>query len=533
MDLLQWPWIQALIALSTIIICYCFHSLITGKHAQQNLLPEAGGGWPLFGHLFMLSGPDPLHISLSNMADKHGPLFTIRVGPRRGLVVNSWEGAKECYKTNDVAFSTRPRTAAIAHMGYNFAMFGFSNYGPYWREMRKISTLRLLSNRKITALGPMIQARIQALMRSMNEDYWRRVGTRQATVVDLSKIFGDLTIGLMVRTVAGNVEKEMDLEQGEKWRQAVREFIRMMNVFTVSDVVPSLKWLDSLTGAHEAFRRTGKNLDAMLQAWLDEHKKLMKESGTEMEEEEEEDDFMSEMLNVADGVSQEFPVFDADTINKATCQTMMVGGVDTMTVTLTWAISLLLNNRGAMIRVQEELDRHVGRERVVQESDMENLVYTQAVMKETLRLQPPLPVNVREAGEDCVVTGHHIPAGTRLFVNAWKIQRDPRVWDNPLEFRPERFLTGRWQEVDVAGLHYELLPFGGGRRACPGIYLALRTTQLVLATILHEFELETPSGEAVDMTGSFGTTNMKATPLEVCLRPRLSPQLYRDGSNAD
>lgn len=206
-------------------------------------------------------------------------------------------------------------------------------------------------------------------------------------------------------------------------------------------------------------------------------------------------------------------------------QTMMVGGTETTAATLTWALSLLLNNRHTLEKSQHELDIHVGRQRLVTESDLDKLVYLRAVVKETMRLQPAIPVNPREAGEDCVVAGYHIPAGTRLFVNTWKIQRDPRVWDHPLEFRPERFLTTH-KEVDFQGLHFELLPFGGGRRVCPAISFAQRAIELALATFLQGFDVDTPSGEPVDMDVSFGTTNMRVTPLEVCLNPRLSPQHY-------
>ncbi|KAL0449748.1 UNVERIFIED_CONTAM: cytochrome [Sesamum latifolium] len=205
---------------------------------------------------------------------------------------------------------------------------------------------------------------------------------------------------------------------------------------------------------------------------------------------------------------------------------MILAGSDTTTVTLTWALCLLLNNQHTLRRAQEELDKHIGRERLVKESDLEKLVYIKAIIKETLRIQPPAPLlSPRESVEDCTVAGYHIPAGTRLIMNLWKLHRDPRVWDDPLEFQPERFPV-KHKEVDVQGKHYELLPFGGGRRICPGISFALRVMELALASFLHGFEIEKFSNEAIDMRGSLGLTNMKATPLEVFLKPRLSPNLY-------
>lgn len=203
----------------------------------------------------------------------------------------------------------------------------------------------------------------------------------------------------------------------------------------------------------------------------------------------------------------------------------MVGGTETTAAALTWALTLLLNNPHTLKKAQEELDIHVGRERLVNESDLETLAYIRAVIKETMRLQPPIPVNPRETGEDCMVAGYHIPAGTRLFVNNWTIQRDPRVWVDPLEFRPERFLTSH-KDIDFQGLHFELLPFGGGRRVCPAVSFAQRAAELTLASFLQAFDIGTPSAEPIDTAAGFGTTNMIVAPLEVCLKPRLSPPHY-------
>ena len=207
-------------------------------------------------------------------------------------------------------------------------------------------------------------------------------------------------------------------------------------------------------------------------------------------------------------------------------QSLILGGNDTTVVTLTWALSLLLNNRHTLQRAQDELDVHVGRHRQVDELDISNLVYLQAVVKETLRLYPALPLSVpRYAMEDCTVAGFHVPAGTRLFVNLWKLQRDPAVWSDPLEFKPERFLNDH-THLDFRGTNFEYIPFGSGRRSCPGISFALLVVHLTLARLLHGFALDTVSGTPVDMSESPGLTNPKATPLEVKLTPRLPSELY-------
>ncbi|GER54626.1 cytochrome P450 [Striga asiatica] len=480
------------------------------KNATNSLSPpEADGGWPVIGHLRLLSGPELPHIVLSAMADKYGPVFTIRLGVYRALVVSSWEAAKECFTTNDVVFSNRPRTAAIEHMGYKFAILGFSQYGPYWREMRKISAVRLLSGFKVSTFGHLFETEIARMVRLL------RGGQG---CFEMKQIIGDMTIGLMLRIIlnSNRDDEKIDGAKGEKLREGIREFFRKLDEVTVPDVVPSLKWLDRFCGTNESFKKTGHDMDSLMQAWLDDQKRR----GTT------DDSFMAEMIAVADEVARQFPKYSADTITKATCQAMLLGGTDTMTVTLTWALSLLLNNRHTIREAQQELDLHVGRERLVKASDTESLIYIRAVIKETLRLYPPFALLLpHESAEDCHVAGYYIPAGTRLILNAWKLHRDPRVWANPLQFQPERFLSGH-KEIDVRGQHFELLPFGGGRRICPGIAFSLQFTVLALASLLHAFDIDTTSGEAVDMKGSLGSTNVKAAPLEVVLTPRLSPAVY-------
>lgn len=174
----------------------------------------------------------------------------------------------------------------------------------------------------------------------------------------------------------------------------------------------------------------------------------------------------------------------------------------------------------------------VGKERQVEESDLKNLVYLKAVLKETLRLYPAAPLSLpRKSIADCIVSGYQIPAGTELFVNLYKIHRDPKVWQDPSEFRPERFLTTS-KDYDDRGQTFEFMPFGSGRRICPGISLAHQAMQFTLANLLHGFEVSTPSGELVDMSEGFGITNLKTTPLEVILTHRLPQNIYNNSTMA-
>lgn len=200
---------------------------------------------------------------------------------------------------------------------------------------------------------------------------------------------------------------------------------------------------------------------------------------------------------------------------------MIAGGSESSSVTLTWAMSLLLNNPNAMKKAQQELDAVVGRNRRVNESDIPNLVYLEAIIKETMRIYPPGPLlGPREFLKDCIVANYFVPKGTQLIPNIWKIQTDPRVWPAPLEFKPERFLTTH-KDVDLKGNHFGLIPFGSGRRGCPGIAFGLQMVHFTLAGFLHSFEVENLTGQPVDMSENFGMANEKVLPLHVLLTSRL------------
>lgn len=193
---------------------------------------------------------------------------------------------------------------------------------------------------------------------------------------------------------------------------------------------------------------------------------------------------------------------------------------------LTWTLSLLLNNPNVMRQAQEEIDAKVGKEMWVEETDIKNLFYLQAIAKETLRLYPPTPLSLpRLAMQDCNVAGYVIPKGTALFVNVWKLHRDPRIWSEPDKFMPERFLSSQCgaMEIELSGQDFEFAftPFGPGRRICPAINFATQVTQLTLARMLQGFDFRTPSNLPVDMAEDQGINLFKTVPLEVLAMPRL------------
>ncbi|OVA10800.1 Cytochrome P450 [Macleaya cordata] len=534
----------AVIGLLIFIFYYLWRrTLISTKTHKGAPPPEPAGAWPIIGHLHLLEGASRLlHQTLGTMADKYGPIFTIRLGMRRVLVVSNSELAKECFTTKDKIFLSRPNSVAVKLMGYNSAMFGFTPYGPYWREVRKIATIELLSNRRLELLK---NIRISEINMSVQELYQIWVGFnggdqmlvgRPPVLVEMRRWFGDLSFNVVVRMLAGKryfgrrTESDFDEEEARRYQKAMSDFMHLVGIFIVSDAIPFLGFLD-LQGYVKEMKRTAVDIDYASGRWVDEHRRRRRERkriNNKVDDDDQQEDFIDVMLSILNDEKQFFG-YDADTVVKSTCLSLILGGNETTSVTLTWALSLLLNNRQVLQKAQDELDIHVGRERQVDESDIKNLTYLQAIVKETLRLYPVLSLSApRLAMEDCTIAGFYVPKGTELMVNLWKLHRDPSIWSEPLEFKPERFLTSSSThgDVDVRGQHFELLPFGSGRRICPGISFALQVLHLTLAQLLHGFHLSTPSDLPVDMTETSGLTCSKATPLDVLLTPRLPSKLY-------
>ncbi|KAI3461842.1 hypothetical protein Pfo_018505 [Paulownia fortunei] len=470
---------------------------------KGNSAPEPSGAWPRI---------------LGALADIYGPVFTIRLGLHRALVVSSWEAVKECFTTNDRVLANRPTTTAGKYLGYNFAAFAFT-HGPYWREIRKLVLIEVLSPRRLEKLKHVRESVIDT---SIKELY--RVIQESPGKVVISHWIEQLTLNIILMMIAGKRYTDgAEVVGARSVGEVIKEFMYISGQFLVSDSIPfpPLRWID-FQGHIKSMKRISKELSTISERWIHEHVNGDRKTGLGNEQ-----DFIDVMLSAIDDKYMSFG-HTRETIIKATVLNLILGGTDTTSIHLTWLLSVLLNNGQVMQRAQDEIDRKVGKERWVQESDIKNLVYLQAIVKETLRLFPPAPLSIpHEAMEDFHVSGYHVPKGTRLFVNVWKLHRDPSIWPQQDNFMPERFLTSH-EEVDFTGHHHEFIPFGSGRRSCPGMTFAMQETHLTLARLLQGFDFKTPSNMPVDMTEGLGITLPKATPLEVLITPRLSGVLYQN-----
>ncbi|TQE12401.1 hypothetical protein C1H46_002054 [Malus baccata] len=499
------------------------------KNTTLPKVPQPSGAWPFVGHLPLLRGENPVALILGAMADQHGPIYSLKLGQHELLLLSAWEQVQELFTKNDRVFATRPSTAGGKYLGYDNAIFSLAPYGSYWRDVRKLATLELLSSQRVKTLSHIRASEVGSFIKTLHLLCTKdNVGpsSTSSSSVHMTELLEHLTFNINVKLIAGKrfTAGQYNEKNSDVWRfeRALKEALHLFGVFVWSDAMPCFGWLDSLFGHVSSMKKCFKELDYVLGKWLEEHQQRRLESKTNRVE----SDLMDVLIS--NFKEDEISGHCRDNVIKATALVLMLTGTESTSVTLTWAISLLLNHQKALKSAQEELDIHVGRDRWVQESDLTNLKYLQAILKETLRLYPPGPVTgLREAMEDCHLGGYFVPKGTRLIVNIWKLQRDPRMWANPCEFQPERFMTTH-ADVDFKGqCNFEYVPFSAGRRSCPGMTLGLHVVQLVLARLIQGFNMNRVGDGPVDMKEGLGLALPKANPLEVLLAPRLPLQLYQ------
>lgn len=466
-----------------IVMFICKYLLKTKRSSNVDPeLPRGPSPWPIIGNLHML-GELP-HRALKDLAHKYGPIMLLRLGSVRTVVVSSPDMAKQFLRTHDLIFASRPTLTAGKHLFYDCKDVAFAPYGDYWKRMRKICVVELLSPRRIESLQSVRNEEMSEMIHSI----WHE-SENGAKAVNLRKALSSLSANIICRTLMG---RKYSREAPDKLAgiKGLPELMRtaqdLIGAFDIGDFIPFLGWFD-LQGIRRRMRKVRREFDALVEEIIDAHTESRKKN--ERANGGREKDFVEVLLDLSENASSSNIVSGNDI--KALLLEMLMAGTDTTSVTIEWAMFETLKNPAVSKKVQDELVSAVGKDGRVKPRDLPSLVYLQSVVKETLRLHPTLPLLVpHESMEVCSAAGYRIPAKTRLIVNAWAIGRDPDAWgDDALAFKPERFMQGgTHQNIDVSGQHFELIPFGSGRRACPGMGLALEVLTLALAHLFHCFD---------------------------------------------
>ncbi|XP_015077963.1 premnaspirodiene oxygenase-like [Solanum pennellii] len=479
------------LALLLLFLSSLFIGIKQWRNKKQKKLPPGPWRLPFIGCLHHLIGGGLPHRVLRNLSQRYGPIMYLQLGQVPTVVISSPTMAKQVLKTHDLAFVNRPQLTSTSIIFYNNKDIAFSPYGEYWRQLRKICILELLSTKMVKSFGAIRQDELSSLISSLR--------SMSGSTTNMTEKIFLLSNCITCRTAFGKICKDRD-----EFITIMKEVLLLGAGFYLADLFPSWKLLHNVRGEKTRMVNAHKKVDVILEEILNEHienKAVGKKGNGEFGDE----DLVDVFLRVKENAELQFPITNENI--KAVILDIFLAGTETSFTVLVWAFTELMKNPHIMAKAQSEVRRVFKGKKssTCDEKDMQNLTYLNFVIKETLRLHAPVPLLApRECREETVIDGYTIPTNTRVIVNAWAIGRDPESWDDPDNFIPERFENS---SVDFIGNHFELIPFGAGRRICPGIVFGLANVGLPLAQLLYHFDWKLPDGtnpNDLDMTETHG-----------------------------
>ncbi|KAL8253563.1 hypothetical protein R6Q59_031784 [Mikania micrantha] len=484
--------------------------LLWYKLKRSSPLPPGPYSLPIVGYLPFL-GPD-LHKQLTNMAHTYGPIFKLRLGSKLHVVINTPELAKSITRDQDQTFANRNLSVAASVITYGGQDIVWSNNNSHWRKLRKIFVHEALSNKNLEACSSFRNDEVTKTIKNV----FGRIGT----AVDINQVSFLTESNVLTSMILGNTSPEVSLHLGAELQTVAQNINEIFGRSNLSDFFPSLAWLD-VQRVERDMKKQLKMMDRIIERMIDERTKsnsMISHEGAR--DHEGKKDFLQILLdlkNQEDGTPLDI------THIKALLVDVMIAGAETTATLIEWVMAEVMQNHDVMEKVQKELEEIVGLNNMVEESHLPRLRYLDATIKETLRLHPVVPFLIpRSPSQDCTVGGYTVPKGSTVLLNVWSIHRDPRYWDNPLDFKPERFLTCLETKKWYNGNNLNFFPFGSGRRLCPGLPLAEKMLMFISASLLHSFNWSLPHGEKHDLCEDFGITLRKKKPLIAIPSQRLS-----------
>ncbi|KAL6858797.1 hypothetical protein ACP4OV_017799 [Aristida adscensionis] len=486
------PWL--LWPLLAVSLLYSLTSLRRSSGAGQ--LPPGPRPIPLIGNLLDLRHGQ-VHHTLARLARVHGPVVRLRLGLTTAVVVSSRDAAREAFTRHDRRLAARRVPDAARALGYSGrSVIWLPSSDPLWKTLRGVVAAHVASPRSLADARGVRERKVRDLVGYFRGRAGAEVAVGHALYAGAVNLVSGVLVSVDVVDVGDDAAKGL--------RELVEDLVELIAKPNVSDLFPFLRALDlqgwrRWSAGH--LRKIFRILDDIVDRRLAEASSRKDRHG----------DFLDVLLELmfTGKISRDnlttilFDVFNA--------------GSDTVAITVEWAMAELLRKPGIMAKVRAEIEGTLGCKEAVEEPDVAGMPYLQAVVKEAMRLHPVAPLLLPHlAVEDGVeIGGYAVPKGSTVIFNAWAIMRDPAVWERPDEFVPERFLEAA-AGVDFRGKDFEFIPFGAGRRLCPGLPMAERVVPLILASLLHAFEWRLPNGvavEQVDVSEKFTTANVLAVPL--------------------
>nr|AIR93636.1 CYP71AY2-like protein [Tabernaemontana elegans] len=469
------------------------------KPKSQKKLPPGPRTLPIIGNLHQLMGPLP-HRTLKDLSDKHGPLMHLKMGERSAIIVSDARMAKIVLHNHGLAVADRSVNTVASIMTYNSLGVTFAQYGDYLTKLRQIYTLELLSPKKVRSFYSCFEDELDGFVKSIKS----QVG-QPMVLYEKASTYLYATI---CRTIFGSICKER-----EKMIKIVKRTSLLSGTpLRLEDLFPSMRVFCRFSKTLNQLRGLLQEMDDILEDIIIEREKTT-EISTEAKDDE---DMLSVLLRHKwhNPSGAKFRITNADI--KAIIFELILAATLSVADVTEWAMVEILRDPKSLKKVYDEVREVCKEKKRVTGYDVEKLEYMHLCVKESTRIHPAAPLLVpRECREDFEVDGYTVPKGAWVLTNCWAVQMDPKIWPEPEKFDPERYIRN---PMDFYGSNFELIPFGTGRRGCPGILFGVTNAELLLAAMFYHFDWEIADGkkpEEIDLTEDFGAGCIMKYPLKL------------------
>uniref|UniRef100_A0A7N2MEC7 Cytochrome P450 n=1 Tax=Quercus lobata TaxID=97700 RepID=A0A7N2MEC7_QUELO len=487
------------------IVWACIHVLtaaLGGRKSGSSTLPPGPRPFPIIGNILEL-GNKP-HQDVAKLSKTYGSLMTLKLGSITTIVISSPDIAKEALQKNDQALSSRTIPDSIQVFNHPKNSMAWLPALARWRNLRKLSATKIFAPQQLDGTQALRQKKVKELFDHVDQC------CSGGEVVDIGRV-----AFITVLNTISNTFFSIDLAQyssnlqSQEFQDLIFGIMELLGKSNIVDYFPALRLVDP-QGIRKRMKSYFTKLIGIFDGIIKERVQLRASS----EGSKASNDVLDSFLNLTEEDNSELSCDDF----KRLLLDLFIAGIDTTSSTVEWALSELIHNPEKMAKARDELKEVLGKDRLVQEVDISKFPFLRAIVKETLRLHPPAPFLVPHKAETNVeMRGFIVPKNAQILVNVWAMGRDSSIWTNPNLFMPERFLE---QDIDFKGKNFELIPFGAGRRICPGLPFANRMVPLMLASLVHFFNwklADEMNPEDMDMSESetFGLTLHRAKPLRV------------------
>ncbi|KAI3975465.1 hypothetical protein MKX01_004195 [Papaver californicum] len=529
---------SALLLLVSIFVFFIqIQSKSSSKHKSSSfpLPPGPATSWPIVGNIHDLFLKKPAFRWIERlMKEMNTDILSVRFGNIHIIPVTSPEIAREFLKKQDANFASRPITMGTEYSSRGFLSVAVAPLGDQWKKMRRVVASELMSPLRLRWLLDKRSEEADNLVRYI---YNQCVDNNENT--STNDVGGVVNVRKVSRMYSGNVIRKLMFNmryfgkgrkdggpgvEEEEHVQALFNVLSLLYAFSVADFMPSLRWLD-LDGHEKLMKKASKIVNSYHDPIIDDRiRQWRSEDGNRFINKKEPEDLLDVLISLKDANGN--PLLSTDEI-KAQSADLIYASVDNPSNAVEWALAEMINQPELLQKAVEEIDRVVGKDRLVQESDFPRLNFVKSCAREAFRLHPIAPFNLPHVAiNDAVVAGYFIPKGSHVILSRTGLGRNPKVWDEPLKFKPERHLDGSGEQVvELVENDLRFISFSTGRRGCMGIPLGTSMTVMLLARLLQGFSWSAPPDETIELSESSHDLFL-AKPLCALAKPRLPMHLY-------